>query len=769
MTDVLAASPARSKRARERDVWLSVGGMSCGSCAARLEGRLHELNGVFDATVNYATGRAHVRTSVPTESLLHQVEEAGFTARPVAGWDENTPDEIRADADRRVRSLGRRLIVAGLLFMPLCDVSIAFSLVPSLRVPGWQWLVVALSLPVVTWCAWPFYSAAFRQARRGVMSMDTLASLGILAACAWSAYGMFASDLGTRSVTFGSFAWRGPGAVYLDVAAGVTTFLLAGRYFEARCRRRAVAALGALAAVGAKEVTVLDEHGTERRVPVEELAHGDTFILRAGETVAADGLVTSGRAVLDRSAMTGEATPTEVGPGDRVVGGTIALGGHLVVRAEAVGRATQLAQMRQLVANAQNEKAAAQRLADRIAGYFVPAVLAASVVTLLSWILAGASPGFATNAALSVVIIACPCALGLATPMTLLVASDRGARSGIFFKGYEALEQSGVIDVVLFDKTGTVTDGRLSVTGVVAAAGRSEDEVIHVAGSLEYASEHPIGRALVLLAQTLGELSQADTYRALPGMGVEGTIRGRSVSVRPFGSCAGGCLTGAPAMDERVESHAESWVDGGRTVLTVSEDDQVIGVIALAHSLRPGAGECLETLHRLGLRCVLLTGDNERAGGRVAASCGFDDFIAGVSPRDKVAVVARMQHAGHSVAMVGDGINDGPALAQAHLGLALGSGTDVARHSADILIVRDELRAVPAAIMLARRAHATIRANLLWAFSYNIVAIPLAAVGLLDPVIAAAAMSLSSAFVVWNSARLRHFVDPALSWNGVDR
>ena len=469
-------------------MWLTVRGMTCGSCAARLETRLNALDGV-DATVNFATERAYVHTSVPTATLLREVRAAGFTAQAVAG-ELSVGEDARSDADRRVRNLGRRLVVAGLLFMPLCDASIGFSVVPSVRFSGWQWLLVLLALPVVTWCAWPFYVAAVRQARHGLTTMDTLASIGILAATCWSVFAMFFLDTKNGSDSLSDVLYHhSGGALYLDVAAGVTTFLLAGRYVEARSRRRATNALRTLAAVGAKEVSILDSQGFERLRPVGDLMVGDRFLVRPGETVATDGEVETGQAVLDSSSMTGESMPTEVGPGDRVIGGTAAMGGRLVVRAESVGAETQLSQMLDLVERAQNEKAAAQRLADRIAGHFVPAVLAIALVTLAGWALAAADVEEALNAALSVLIIACPCALGLATPMALVVASDRGARSGIFFKGYEAVESSGHVDTVLFDKTGTITDGRMSVVDVAAVPHSTVHDVMWRAASIERARQ----------------------------------------------------------------------------------------------------------------------------------------------------------------------------------------------------------------------------------------------------------------------------------------
>ena len=754
--DVVVSSLAQTEALGKHEVWLTVRGMSCGSCAARLESRLNALDGV-DASVNFATERACVRTSVPTSTLLSEVQAAGFTAQAIAG-EVNAVGGTPSDADRRVRTLGRRLAVAGLLFMPLCDASIGFSIVPSVRFGGWQWLLLALALPVVTWCAWPFYTAALRQARHGLTTMDTLASIGILAATCWSVYAMFSLDGSHEADSLSDvLIHHAGGALYLDVAAGVTTFLLAGRYIEARSRRRAANALSTLAAVGAKDVSILDGQGAERLRPVTDLMVGDRFVVRPGEKVAADGVVESGQAVVDCRSMTGESTPIEVGPGARVIGGTVAMDGRLVVCAESVGADTQLSQMLDLVERAQNQKAAVQRVADRVAGYFVPAVLALAVLTLAGWLLSGAGGEQALNAALSVLIIACPCALGLATPMALVVASDRGARSGIFFKGYEAVESSGRVDTVLFDKTGTITDGAMSVVDIAASPGFSEQDVMVAAASLERASEHPVGRAIVRAANAAHiELDEVQEFAALVGAGARGIVAGHAVSVGPFHDVVG---PESGAVPEAMQAVCARWLDDARTVVIVCQDARLIGAVALSDAVRPSARRAVSQLQRLGLRCVLVTGDNEHAARVVAAQCGLDDFLSGVTPQEKASVVARLQAEGHQVAMVGDGINDGPALSQADLGLALGSGTDVARNSADLLVIRDDLGAVPTAISLARCTHLTIRRNLAWAFGYNLVAIPLAACGLLDPLIAAAAMALSSGFVVLNSSRLRHVPD----------
>lgn len=737
----------------EREVILAVRGMTCGSCAARLEERLDELDGVA-ASVNYATQRALVRTTLPTEALLSAVHAAGYSATEVRSDARGqTADTLRAEADQRARTLGSRLVVAGLLFMPLCDASIAFSIQPAFRFPGWQWLLLVLALPVVTWCAWPIYVVAARQICHGVTSMDTLSSLGILTATGWSLYAMFTLDGQTKPGSIADvIVHPGGGALYLDVAAGVTTFLLAGRYFEARSRRRATDSLGSLAAIAARHVTLQNADGSERLCPATDLLVGDLFVVRPGETLAADGVVVDGWAVLDRSSMTGESIPTEVTTGDAVIGGTTATGGRLVVRAEAVGDATQLAQMVQLVERAQHQKAATQRLADRIAAVFVPVVLALSACTLAAWILAGAGAERAVSASLSVLIIACPCALGLATPMAFLMASDRGARSGIFFKGYQAIEMSGHIDTVLLDKTGTVTSARMSVAGVAATAGWSEHDVLQLAAVIERASEHPIGRAIAACVAEERGLEAAEDFRAEEGRGVRARIRGRVVAVD--------AVDRAGQLPEDVAAQVQLWQTQGRTVVAVSRDDRVVGAVAVADTVRPSAPAAIEILHDLDLRCALLTGDNEATARAVATRCGIEEWMAGVSPHDKAAVVARLQQEGHRVAMVGDGVNDAPALARADLALAVGSGTDVARNSADLLILRDDLRVVPTAIALARSTERTIRQNLTWAFGYNVAAIPLAACGLLNPLIAAAAMALSSGFVVWNSSRLRSFRDP---------
>ena len=706
-----------------------------------------------DATVNYASERARIALTgdVPVRALVEQVRALGYGAAALDGAEVPVPTDA---TDRQARALGRRLVVAGFLFMPLCDLSIAFSLVPTLRFPHWQWLLLALAAPVLTWCAWPFYRTAMRNARHGIATMDTLVSIGILASTSWSVYAMFVRDTGHAPGTpLFELTHRSGGAIYLDVAAGVTTFLLAGRYFEASAKRRSGNALRSLAAVGAREVGVLTDAGAERRMPVADLFVGDRFVVRPGETVATDGEVISGDSAIDRSALTGESVAVEVGPGDPVVGGTVAVGGRLVVRATSVGRDTQLAHMLRLVEEAQNEKASVQRLADRVAAVFVPCVLLVAVGTLAGWLLAGGTSTQAFSAALSVLIIACPCALGLATPTALLVASGEGARKGIFFKGYQGLEASRAVDTVVLDKTGTVTSGQMSVTAIVAVPGVARADVLRWAGAVEHASEHLVGRAVAAAAREFGSLPPVEGFTALPGLGARGTVEGQTTTVGQGKLFA----TSGPAVPRAVAQAQAGWASEGSTVIVVARGEAVIGALALTDTVRPTAAAAVAELQSLGLECLLLTGDHESAAAAVAGAVGISRVVAGALPEEKVRVVRRLQSEGHRVAMVGDGINDGPALSVADLGLAVGSGTDVAINAADLIIVRDDLRVVPTAIRLSRRTIATIRGNLAWAFAYNLAAIPLAACGLLNPLIAGAAMVFSSGFVVWNSSRLRQF------------
>ena len=745
--------------ASDTEVSISIGGMTCGACVARIENRLNSLDGV-EAHVNLASERARVRMPAGTSPavLIDRIESAGYTARIVDDLASapDTAAEAEAEADRRVRYLGRRLVVAGLLFMPLGDASFAFWLVPSLRFPGWQWILLALAAPILTWAAWPFYKAAIRNARHGIATMDTLVSMGIAAATAWSIYAMFFRDTSHAARSFRYvLAHQQSGAIYLDVAAGVTTFLLAGRYFEAISKRRSGNALRALSAVGAKDVAVLDDADIEHRRPIAALCQGDRFVVRPGETVATDGEVIFGQSAIDRSAMTGESMPTDVTVGDTVLGGTVCVGGRLVVRATRLGADTHLAQMLRLVEDAQNQKANVQRLADRIAGVFVPAVIGIALLTLVGWLLLGGTNQEAFSAALSVLIIVCPCALGLATPTALMVASGEGARLGIFFKGYQALEESQEIDTVLLDKTGTVTEGATVVAEVSCADGISTDELLRWVGSLELASEHLVAKAIVERAQRDGvELEMVTDFEALAGLGARGSLGGHELQVGRRELFSGATLS---AMPDSLTASCKAWESQGRTVVLVSRDRETVGALAVSDKVRSTALSAVRDLQSLGLHCVLVTGDHEAAARTVATSIGVDDVISAALPADKVAAIRRLQREGHRVAMVGDGINDGPALTCADLGLAVGSGTDVALESADLIIMRDNLTAVPTAITLARRTYLTIRTNLLWAFGYNVIAIPLAAFGFLNPLIAGAAMALSSGCVVWNSSRLRHF------------
>jgi P-type Cu+ transporter len=741
-----------------REIELSVGGMTCAACAARVEKKLGKLDGVR-ATVNYATGTALVTApaSLPVRVLTEAVTQAGYTAaargeRAGAG-EEGAADE--RDASWHFAYLRRRLIVALIFYLPLTDLSLMLSLVPSLRFGGWQWVLAACAAPVALWCAWPFHRAALKNARHGTSSMDTLVSLGIIAACGWSAYAMFDLDNAQR----GGSLWHqllhaSGGGIYLETAATVTTFLLAGRLYEARARRIAGEAMRDLAATAARDVCVLRPDGAERRIPVGQLRPGDRFVVRPGEIIAADGEVQFGQSAVDRSMMTGESVPSDAGEGDSVTGGTVALTGRLVVRADKTGRDTQLSQLIRLVEQAQAQKASIQRAADRICGVFVPAVLACAALTLAGWLLAGSPAERAFSAALAVLIIACPCALGLATPTALVAASGRGAQLGIFIKGYQGLETSRSVTVVVLDKTGTVTTGKMSVAGVRLVDGVARADLLRYAGAVEQASEHAVAAAIsATAAEEAGPLPQADRFRALPGLGARGTVDGRDVVIGREKLLVGQGMTVPPDL----AAQCRSWEQAGRTAVLIGWDGAIQGAVAVADTVKPSAAAAVARLRELGLHPVLLTGDNEATARAVAAQAGIEQVIAGTLPADKAAVIARLQAQGHQVAMVGDGVNDSPALAAADLGLALGSGTDVAMSAADLILLRDDLRCVPDAIMLARATFRTIRRNLAWAFGYNAAVLPLAALGFLNPVIASAAMTLSSAFVVGSSLRLQRY------------
>jgi P-type Cu+ transporter len=750
----VSAEPAVGRTLTDmRDIELSIGGMTCAACAARVERKLDGLGAEVIAAVNFATGKALVTApaAVSPHALVTAVRNAGYTARVVPA----APDPAQAGPDDgQAAYLRRRLILALVFFVPLSDTSIMLSLFPAYRFAGWQWVLVVLAAPVALWAAWPFHRAALTNARHGACSMDTLVSLGVVAACGWSVYAMFHLDRTSGASALAELAHASGGGIYLEVAAAVTTFLLAGRFYEARARSSAGQAMQKLAAAAAKDVCVLGADGVERRVPVGLLRRGDTFVVRPGEKIAADGEVRSGESAVDRSMMTGESIPAEAAAGDTVVAGTIALSGRLVIRAVQVGADTQLAHLIALVGRAQADKAAIQRLADRVSGVFVPLVLAAAVVTLAGWLLAGAPAERAFSAGLAVLIIACPCALGLATPAALVAACGRGAQLGIFIKGHHALESSGLIDTVVFDKTGTITTGQMAVAEAMAAPGTGQTELLRYAGAVEQASEHPIAAAISEAASVrVGPLPVAEGFLALPGLGARAVVDGRQVLVGREKLLRDQGIDIPPGL----AGQWGAWERDGWTAVLVGWDGRLRGAFAVADTIKPSAQAAVAELRRLGLRPVLLTGDNEVTARAVATEVGIDDAIAGVLPADKAATIKDLQARGYRVAMVGDGVNDGPALAAADLGMAMGAGTDVAISAADVVLLRPDLTVVPDAIALARAARRTIRRNLAWAFGYNVAAVPLAAAGFLNPLIAAAAMTMSSVLVVANSLRLRRF------------
>jgi Cu+-exporting ATPase len=731
---------------------IAVGGMTCAACAARVERKLNKLGGVT-ATVNYATERAQVDCADDTDptALIEQVRKAGYVARRV---DDLAELEADSEHERRVTDLRRRLAVAAVLAVPLCDLSLALSLFPELRFPGWQWLCILLGAPVVGWCAWPFHRAAALGLRHGQSSMDTLVSVGVLTSSLWSLWVMVTDTAAGPGLGRGlGVAQAGNHALYLEVAAGVTTFVLAGRYFEARAKRSAGAALRALLALGAKDVEVIRDGGAHR-IPAGELMTGDRFVARPGEKIATDAVVEEGRSALDVSMVTGEPVPREVVAGDEVVGGAVNAGGRLVLRATRVGADTQLARMTQLVRRAQESKAGAQRLADRIASVFVPIVLVLALLTAAGWLLTGHAGGLAVTSAVAVLVVACPCALGLATPTALLVGTGRGAQLGVFIKGPTALEATRGVDTMVLDKTGTLTEGRMSLTRVVPVDGESRTEVLRRAGAVESGSEHPIAAAIGSAASAeLGDLPPVSEFAALPGLGALGQVDGLEVVV---GRTRMLIERDMPVSDE-LASLADDLERTGATVVLVGWSGRARGLFAVTDSVRPTSRAAVTRLRELGIRPLLVTGDNARTAEVVAAEVGISEVIAGTLPEDKVGVIERLKRDGHRVAMVGDGVNDAAALAASDLGMAVGHGTDAAIEASDIVLGRDDLLAVPDAVELARRTHRTIRGNLVWAFGYNVAALPLAMAGLLSPLIAGAAMSLSSVFVVWHSLRLRHF------------
>ncbi|MDL5158109.1 heavy metal translocating P-type ATPase [Actinomycetospora termitidis] len=718
-------------------------GMTCAACASRIERRLNKVDGVT-AAVNYATERATVtlRPDVARQDVVDVVARLGYGATPLSADPDDERDEVAAVRDDRVADLWRRLVVAAVLFIPMVDLPLVLAVLPEARFPGWEWVVTALAAPVVVWSAWPLHRAAFVNARHGASSMDTLISLGIIAATVWSLGSILTGHLPDPSQGALSVFLDPVGPLYLEVAAAVTTFVLAGRYVEARAKRSAGDALAALAALAARDVAVLLPDGTETRIPASALAVGTRFVVRPGEKIATDGTVDIGASAVDRSMLTGETVPVEVAAGDAVTGGTVATSGRLVVTATAVGGATQLAGMIRLVESAQASKASVQRLVDRISSVFVPIVIALSVLTALGWWAFGGSAGQVFSAALAVLVIACPCALGLATPTAMLVASGRGAREGIFLKSHQALETSRVVDTVVLDKTGTVTTGAMTVRAVHLLHDDSRRRVLAASGAVEDASEHAVARAVVACARAeVPDLPAVEGFEALPGLGARGVVDG--VEVR-LGKPTGALPAWAP------EPQADS------TLVVVTLDGDEVAVFELTDEVKPSAAPAIARLRVAGLRTVLLSGDRSEAASAVGAAVGVDEVIADVLPEGKVDALRSLQEGGRRVAMVGDGVNDGPALAAADLGLAVGAGTDVALEAADVILVRDDLGAVPDALDLAKRTATTIRRNLVWAFGYNVAAIPLAAFGLLSPLIAGLAMALSSVLVVSSSVRLRN-------------
>ena len=733
---------------------LPVQGMTCASCANRVERKLNQIEGV-EATVNFATEKASVSydaDTVETSALLNAVAAAGYEASLPDQGSESPAGELDK-GESELRLARTRLIVAAVLSAPI----LLLAMVPPLQFEYWQWLSLQLATPVVLWAGWPFHRAAWQNLKHGNATMDTLISLGTLAAWGWSVVALFFLGAGEPGMTmsFRLIPEQGAGIeeIYFEVAAVVTTFILAGRYFESRAKRRAGAALEALLELGAKDVSVLEEGG-ERSIPIDELEAGQIFVVRPGEKIATDGLVVEGNSAVDQSLLTGESVPVEVGPGDEVTGAAINVGGRVLIRATRIGSDTALAQIARLVTEAQSGKAEVQRLADRVSGVFVPIVIAIAAATLGFWLAADVSDAYAFTAAVAVLIIACPCALGLATPTALLVGTGRGAQLGLLIKGPEVLESTKRVDTIVLDKTGTVTTGKMSLASIVTAPGLAELDVVRTVGALESASEHPIGRAIADAARSrLGDLPQPEQFKNREGLGVEGMVDGRLTVAGRASLLADWHFDLSPDLSRAMET-AES---EGKTAIAAGWDGKAKAVFVVADSIKPTSAEALKQLRGLGLRPILLSGDNRRTAESVAAAVGIDEVIAEVLPSEKADVVKRLQDEGRTVAMVGDGVNDAPALAQADLGLAIGTGTDVAIEASDLTLVSGDLRAAADAIRLARGTLKTIKGNLFWAFAYNVAALPLAAAGYLNPIVAGAAMALSSVFVVSNSLRLRRF------------
>jgi Cu+-exporting ATPase len=733
------------------DVDLDITGMTCASCATRVERKLNKLPGV-EATVNFATekARVHSEAPVPVEELIAAVEQAGYGASLPALPVPDTAEQT-IPRDDELASLRQRLIVSAVLAVPVA----VLSMIPALQFTYWQWLTLTLAAPVVVWGAWPFHRAAAINARHGAATMDTLISVGVLAAFGWSLYALFFGGAGMpgmrMSVTFVGTPQAGGHEVYLEVAALVTVFILLGRYLEVRAKRQSGEALRALLELGAKDAVILRE-GTEQRVPVAQLVPGDVVVVRPGEKIPADGLVTEGMSAVDESMLTGESVPVEVAPGSRVVGATVNTGGRLLVQITRVGADTELARMARLVEEAQTGKAQVQRLADRVSAVFVPIVIVLALAAFAGWLIAGAPLEVAFTAAVTTLIIACPCALGLATPTALLVGTGRGAQLGILIRGPQVLEQTRRIDTVVLDKTGTITAGTMTVTGIHPAPGTDEAELIRFAAALEHGSEHPIGRAITAAAD--GPTDAVESFAAEAGQGVQGIVDGRMVA-------AGRAtwITGqwAIAIPDELAATITADEAAGATVTVVAWDGQARGAISVADTIKPTSREAIARLRGLGLTPILLTGDNPGAARTIADDAGIEDVRAGVTPQGKLDTIRELQASGRVVAMVGDGVNDAAALAQADLGIAMGTGTDAAITAADLTIVSGDLLLVPDAIRLARRTLGTIKGNLFWAFAYNVAAIPVAMLALLNPILAAAAMAFSSVFVVTNSLRLRRF------------